>query len=139
MPCHWGSLSCGAELAGNNYFINRLGLNNMATAQNTIDFLLDQLSGAGEPSAKKMFGEYCLYLAGKPVGLVCDDQLYLKPTKAGLAMLDEVVEGSPYPGAKPHLLISGDLWEDRDWLCELVRVTARELPLPKPKIKKAKP
>ncbi len=58
----------------------------MATAQNTIDFLLDQLSGAGEVSAKKMFGEYCLYLAGKPVGLVCDDQLYLKPTKAGKSM-----------------------------------------------------
>lgn len=111
----------------------------MATAQNTIDFLLDQLAGAGGPSAKKMFGEYCLYLAGKPVGLVCDDQFFLKPTNAGKDMLREVIEGSPYPGAKPHLLISGDLWEDRDWLCELVRVTARELPLPKPKGKRATP
>ena len=112
---------------------------NMATTQSTIDFLLDQLSGAGTPSAKKMFGEYCLYLAGKPVGLVCDDQLFLKPTKAGQAMLDAVVEGSPYPGAKPHLLITADHWEDAGWLCELVRATARELPLPKPKTKKPKP
>lgn len=111
----------------------------MATSQNTIAFLLDQLSGAGEASAKRMFGEYCLYLAGKPVGLVCDDQLFLKPTKAGQAMLDEVVEGSPYPGAKPHLLVTADQWEDAEWLCELVRATARELPLPKPKIKESKP
>jgi DNA transformation protein len=111
----------------------------MATTQNTIDFLLDQLSGAGDVSAKKMFGEYCLYLAGKPVGLVCDDQLYLKPTQAGKGRLAEVVEGSPYPGAKPHLLITADQWEDTEWLCDLVRATARELPLPKTRTKKPRP
>ena len=103
----------------------------MATTRNTIDFLLDQLSGVGEASAKKMFGEYCLYLASKPVGLVCDDQLYLKPTKAGMNLITKVVEASPYPGAKPHLLITADQWEDREWLCSLVRATALEVPLPK--------
>ena len=85
-----------------------------------------------------MFGEYCLYLAGKPVALVCDDRLFLKPTNAGRAKLQQVVEGSPYPGAKPHLLIGGELWEEREWLCDLVQATARELPLPKPKVKKPK-
>jgi DNA transformation protein len=85
-----------------------------------------------------MFGEYCLYLAGKPVGLVCNDQLFLKPTKAGVGLLAKVVEASPYPGAKPHLLITPDQWEDAEWLCELVRATDRESPLPKPKVKKSK-
>ena len=47
----------------------------MGTRQSTIDHLLDQLAAAGPVSVRKMFGEYCLYLAGKPVGLVCDDQL----------------------------------------------------------------
>ncbi|MDO8991290.1 MAG: TfoX/Sxy family protein [Sideroxyarcus sp.] len=111
----------------------------MATTQNTIDFLLDQLGSAGDISTKMMFGEYCLYLAGKPVGLVCDDQLYLKPTQAGKSKIATVVEGSPYPGAKPHLLITADQWEDAEWLCDLVQATARELPLPKPKTKKPKP
>jgi DNA transformation protein len=110
----------------------------MATDQNIIDFLLDQLSKLGGVSTKKMFGEYCLYLSGKPVGLVCDDQLFLKPTKAGTGLIAEVVEASPYPGAKPHLLITPDQWEDAEWLCELVRATDRELPLPKPKVKKPK-
>jgi DNA transformation protein len=110
----------------------------VATEQNTIDFLLDQLSKLGEVSTKKMFGEYCLYLSGKPVGLVCDDQLFLKPTKAGAELITKVVEAPPYPGAKPHLLITADQWEDSEWLCELVRATDRELPLPKPKIKKPK-
>jgi DNA transformation protein len=111
----------------------------MATDKNTIDFLCDQLSRLGGISTKKMFGEYCLYLEGKPVGLVCDDQLYLKPTKAGVSLIAKVVEAAPYPGAKPHLLITPDQWEDAEWLCELVRATDRELPLPKPKIKKPKP
>ena len=111
----------------------------MATDVNTMNFLLDQLSPLGEASARKMFGEYCLYLSGKPVGLLCDDQLYLKPTRAGASLIDNVVEGPPYPGAKPHLLITPDQWEDGEWLCELVRATARELPLPKPRTRKPKP
>ena len=32
----------------------------MATSQSTMDFLLDQLSGCGPVTARKMFGEYCL-------------------------------------------------------------------------------
>ncbi len=111
----------------------------MATEQNTMDFLLDQLAPLGEASSKKMFGEYCLYLSGKPVGLVCDDQLYLKPTQSGRALLNNAAEGLPYPGAKPHLLITPDQWEDAEWLRGLVQATAQELPLPKPKARKAKP
>jgi len=105
----------------------------MATSQSTIDFLLDQLAATGAASAKKMFGEYCLYLDGKPIGVVCDDLLFLKPTTAGRTMLREVVEASPYPKARPHLQIDPDAWEDGDWLCALVVATARELPMPKPK------
>lgn len=108
----------------------------MATSQATMDFLLDQLSGTTPVSAKKMFGEYCLYLADKPVALVCDDQLYLKPTKAGRDLIRQVVEDAPYPGAKPHLLITADLWEDRDWLIQLIQATGNELPPAKPKKKR---
>lgn len=109
----------------------------MATSQSTMDFLLDQLSDLANVSSKKMFGEYCLYVAGKPVALVCDDQLFLKPTSVGRAMVQQVIEGAPYSGAKPHLLITADLWEDRDWLTKLIQATDNELPFPKPKKKKA--
>ncbi len=105
----------------------------MSTSQATMDFLLDQLSALSEISARKMLGEYCLYLAHKPVAFVCDDQLYLKPTQAGRAMLHPAIEGLPYPGAKPYLLITADRWEDRDWLCRLIEVTDNELPLSKKK------
>jgi DNA transformation protein len=104
----------------------------MATQQGTIDFLLDQLSAAGRVTARKMFGEYCVYLAGKPVGFVCDDQLFLKPTPEGRGLIPKPTEGFPYPGAKPYLLITPEAWDEREWLCQLVRTTADALPEPKP-------
>ena len=65
-----------------------------------------------------------MYWDRKPVSFVCDDQLFVKPTVAGRAMQDPVVEGAPYPGAKMYLLVEADLWERREWLGELLRVTA---------------
>ena len=110
----------------------------MATQQNIVDFIVEQASAAGSVSAKKMFGEYALFCDGKMVALVCDDQLFVKPTLAGRACLDEAVEAPPYPGAKPYFLISGDLWDDADWLARLVRVTADALPVPVKKKPRAK-
>ena len=50
-------------------------------------------------------------------------------------MVQDPIDGAPCPGAKPHLLITADLWEDRDWLRALIQATANELPLPKPRKK----
>lgn len=105
----------------------------MATQRRTIDHLLEQAAGAGMVSAKPMFGEYGLYVSDRIVGLVCDDQLYLKPTAPGRAHAEPVSEAPPYPGARPHLLIEADRWDDADWLGALLRVTAAELPAPKPR------
>ncbi len=110
----------------------------MASKQSTADFIVEQIALAGAVSARKMFGEYELYCDGKLVALICDDQLYLKPTEGGKAFMGAIEEGRPYPGAKPHLLVSGDRWDDRVWLTELVKRSADELPLPKPKPKKSK-
>lgn len=52
-------------------------------------------------------------------------------TKAGGEFNGNVVEGNPYPGAKPYFLISGELWDNHEWLSQLINITAYELPLPK--------
>ncbi len=111
----------------------------MASRQDTIDYILDQAARAGRLSFKKMFGEYALYCDGKMAALVCDDQLFIKPTNAGRTFIGTPREGFPFPGAKAWFLIDGDACEDGDWLSDLLRITARELPPPKDKIKKAKP
>lgn len=112
----------------------------MASEQRNVDFVLEQMSGAGDVSARKMFGEFAVYCGGKLVALFCDDQLFMKPTAAGRALLGKVKEAPPYPGAKPYFLITGDRCEDSEWLSELVRATERELPRPlvKPARKRAK-
>lgn len=102
----------------------------MATKQGTADFIVEQVCGAGHVIAKKMFGEYGLYCDDKLVGLVCDEQLFLKPTTAGRTYLGSVVEAAPYPGAKPYFRIAAEMWDDADGLTELIKVSAAALPSP---------
>jgi len=107
----------------------------VASSQSTVDFVLEQIAGAGEVSARKMFGEYGVYCDGRIVGLICDDTFFVKPTSAGEAFAPGLERGPPYPGAKLYLRIDADRLEDADWLADLVRRTTAELPLPKPKPK----
>ena len=88
------------------------------------------MGGAGGIAARKMFGEYAVYCEGKVVALICNNQLFVKPTPGGRSVIGRVVEGLPYPGAKPWFLIE-DRLDEREWLTELIRVTHAELPPPK--------
>ena len=102
----------------------------MASQQSTVDFILEQVAKAGAVSARKMFGEYGIFCDGKMVALVCEDQLFVKPTAGGRAYVGQVTEGAPYPGAKPCFVIPGDRWEESDWLTELFRISTAELAKP---------
>lgn len=106
----------------------------MGTSAATIDHLLDTLAPLAV-SARKMFGEYALYLDGRVVALVCDDQLFLKPTPGAIAALPGSPAAPPYPGAKPHLLVT-DALDDPDRVAGALRAVAADLPAPKPKKRK---
>ena len=107
----------------------------MASDLNFVEYIAGQICDECGISYKKMFGEYALYSNGKVVALICDNQLFVKPTVAGKEYIGEYIEASPYPGAKPSLLIQ-DQVEDSDWLSKLIVITEKELPKPKPKAKK---
>jgi len=109
----------------------------MASDKVFIEFITEQMENAGIISYRKMFGEYAVYCDSKVVALVCDNRLYVKPTAGGRAYIGTVVEAPPYTGAKLYFLVE-DAYEDREWLCGLIAITAQELPLPKPKRGKAK-
>ncbi len=102
----------------------------MVSQASTVAFIAEQVAAAGAVSARKMFGEYAIYCDGKLTALICDDQLFVKPTEAGRAHIGEVHEAPPYKGAKPCFLVSADQWDDREWLTTLIRVSAAELSLP---------
>jgi TfoX/Sxy family transcriptional regulator of competence genes len=101
----------------------------MASDRDFVEFVADQMEGAGAISHRKMFGEYAIYCDGKVVALVCDNRLHVKPTAAGREYIGEPEEAPPYPGAKPWFLVDDSL-EDRDWIRGLIRMTAGELPPP---------
>ena len=109
----------------------------MSSDLSFVEYVRDQISDAGQIAFKKMFGEYAIYCNEKVVALVCDNQLFVKPTVSGRSLVDNLVEAPPYKGAKPYFLVDGQL-DDRQWISNLIRITASELPAPKPKKPRAK-
>ena len=108
----------------------------MASKPEFVQYVADQLSGAGMITYHKMFGEYGMYCNGKIFALICDDQFFVKITEAGKEMAPELPCEPPYEGAKPYFLIE-DI-DNQEWLTEFVIRTCAELPEPKPKKAKKK-
>lgn len=102
----------------------------MATTPRTVDFICAQSGLAQRVTARKMFGEYALYVDGKVVALICDDTLFVKPTPMAAALLGAVDLQPPYPGAKPHFCITEQL-DDRELLQRVLLLTAEATPTPK--------
>ena len=107
----------------------------MASDRSFVEYVADQVDERCVITYRQMFGEYGLYSKGKIVALICDNQLFVKPTEAGRSFIGDVVEAPPYPGAKNSFLIQ-DKIEDAEWLSRLIEVTEEELPKPKPKKKR---
>lgn len=110
----------------------------MGSSADTVQYICDQAGLGHRLTWRKMFGEYALYLDGKVIARVCDDQLFLKPTPEGRAYLGPGPEAPPFPGAKMFPLLSAEL-DDPERLAGAFEVTARALPEPKPKTPKKKP
>ena len=107
----------------------------MASDSSYVEYIVGQIEHIGEISYRYMFGEYAVYYKSKVVALVCDNQLFIKPTKAGRSFIGDVVEAPAFLGAKLSFLIEDQI-EDKDWIGQLIILTEKELPMPKPKKKR---
>jgi TfoX/Sxy family transcriptional regulator of competence genes len=110
----------------------------MATSQDYIEYVAAQAAGCGTVRYKKMFGEYMVYVNNKPILLVCDNAVFVKPAPelAGLLNENEMdYSYSPekYPGVKKHYVIDMD---DAKLLRAVVAVLGPITPVPKPRKKK---
>ena len=105
----------------------------MATSVDFIEFVCEQIKGAGEIRYKKMFGEYMVYVNEKPVLLVCDNTVYVKMLPEVQELMQEAEVGEPYNGAKEHYILDIDQAElSREVAIALEKVT----PVPKPRKKR---
>lgn len=107
----------------------------MATSAEYADFVCEQLEGTGYVSKRKMFGEYMVYLNGKPVFLVCDNTVFVKKLPEVGDILVDAECGYPYDGAKEHYILDID---DAETVKKVAVILEKTLPLPrKPKKKES--
>lgn len=100
-----------------------------------IQYVCDQIDIACDVTYRHMFGGTTLYSKRKVVALICDNQLFVKPTDAGRAWIGDVTQAPAYEGSKNFFLVREEI-DDAEWLSELIRQTEGELPPPKPRKKK---
>lgn len=104
----------------------------MATDVSYIQFVMEQLREE-EATYKKMFGEYMVYVEGKPVFTVCDNTVFVKQVKELEEIMAEADKGFPYDGAKECYIL--DI-ENAELVEKVVAVLKEVIPLPKKRIKK---
>lgn len=105
----------------------------MATSQEFIDYVCEQINGIGEIRYKKMFGEYMVYVNEKPVIIVCNNTVFVKKLECIEEEMKNAEEGFPYKGAKAHYILEIENAEkSKDIVTKLEKVT----PIPKKKEKK---
>ena len=131
----------------------------MATSDSYKDFVLEQLARCNDEylanrftfSAKKMFGDFCIYIIDsrdlrtldssnspkKVLFLLCDESVFVKKLESLGAITKEnsafFTLGTPYNGAKEHYII------DIENLALVAKIIENILPfLPTPKSTKAK-
>ena len=106
----------------------------MASSQDYLQFVLEQLSELDEISYRAMMGEFILYYRKKIVGGIYDDRLLVKPLKSAIEYIKNPTYELPYDGAKEMLLVE-DV-DDKKYLVGLLNAMYDELPAPKAKKKK---
>ena len=97
----------------------------MASHQDFVDYVAEQLRESGSIRSRKMFGEYGLYCDDVFFAVICDDQLFVKVTPEGEAAFPDLPKAPPYEGAKESFLVE-DV-EDRERLAALTRITSQAL------------
>ena len=102
----------------------------MATTNEYIEYVCEQIQGVGEIRYQKMFGEYMVYVNQKPVIIVCDNVPFVKMLDCIKEKMQDAETGYPYKGAKEHYVLDIDNSEFcKDVVWEIEKVT----PIPKKK------
>jgi len=104
----------------------------MACTTDFINFICSQLKDVGVIRAKKMFGDWCIYIDEKPIILACDNIVYVKKHPVLEELMKDAECGYPYEGAKEHYIL--DI-EHPNKAIKVIRALLPVTPYPKKKRK----
>ena len=96
------------------------------------EYVSEVFSAAGDIVIKSMMGGYLVYLNGKLIGDICDNELFLKRTPTSDRLLADSELRYPYEGSKTLMHVF-DRFEDKELIQELLGGMYTELPAPKKK------
>ena len=97
----------------------------MASHPDYVEYVVEQLRGAGRVRARKMFGEYGLIDIRIVFAVICDDQLFIKITPQGEAAFPDLPKAPSHEGASDSFVIE-DV-DDPTMAVELTRITCEAL------------
>lgn len=100
----------------------------MSCSAEFIDFIKDVLNDVGDVRAKKMFGDWMIYVDEKPVIIACDDMAYVKKLPELEDLMEDAECGFPYEGAKEHYILE---MEHQSHAKDVVQKLVEVLPKPK--------
>ena len=96
------------------------------------EYVREVFSAAGDIVIRSMMGGYLVYLNGKLIGDICDNELFLKRTPTSDRLLADSELRYPYEESKTLMHVF-DKFEDTDLILELLNGMYAELPEKKPK------
>jgi TfoX/Sxy family transcriptional regulator of competence genes len=103
----------------------------MSTQKETVEFILEKLGEPDRFAVRAMFGEYALYADGKVVGLICDDQLYVKILPQSAELEDICEKDEAYPGSKLYYIVEEGELTKLKILPDILLDIAKSLPAKK--------
>lgn len=89
-------------------------------------YVHDSFSEFGDIVIRSMMGGYLIYLNGKLIGDICDNELFLKRTPTSDKLLADSELRYPYEGSKTLMYVF-DSFEDRVLILELLNGMYSEL------------
>lgn len=100
----------------------------MATSENFLCYVLENIPDRRAVRSRKMFGEYTIYLNDKPVLLICDNTVFAKKLPELEDLCADCPESLPYEGTKVHWILDP---EDRERFPAVLDILEQITPQPK--------
>ena len=101
----------------------------MATSREYALFVENLFRGVDGFSMKRMFGEYGIYLQGRVLGFLCDEQILLQDTPTARKLLPDAERKELFPGSKLFIIFSDE--GNHHLLQSVAQAMWEELPVPK--------
>jgi hypothetical protein len=79
----------------------------MTTSKEYIEYVCEQIK-EWNPSYKKMFREYMIYINNKPMFTFCDNTVYAKKLECIKTIMGNAEKGFPYESAKECYIVDTD-------------------------------